>query len=453
VYYAVSVFVLGILAFAFLFPWFDDYRMVTTSILMGCTWVSHTLFIYFMTFMMGLAERRRKSLAPFLMSIPALISAIAFSNPWTRLFTELSPIFIAGMLVVFLGMIVIIAKSPQAHFRKAGFLNVTLIIAMVILSIGNYIPRMLPLFSGMGLPYLGVTLTALVIIRVFWGYLAASRNIAAELMDVIYLVFDTFGRCTDMNRSGAEFFESNQILPQGTTIQALIGLTGIPLKTLMSGQEHTFQLRRDGQPARHYAIRRFTASRIHPWGANAVGVAIHDITRFKFQEHFLSDMANWDALTKIHNRRFFYTFFGNLKSFDEETTHSVLMVDIDFFKTINDTWGHLAGDEVLTQLAQRCKDCLRTSDVICRYGGEEFLFLLTGCDPPELPLIAERIRDTIGTAPFVVTGGISIPVTVSVGGYSFTLKKDTDVDYVVDQVDAAMYQAKTNGRNRVYITQ
>jgi diguanylate cyclase (GGDEF)-like protein len=127
------------------------------------------------------------------------------------------------------------------------------------------------------------------------------------------------------------------------------------------------------------------------------------------------------------------------------------MLDIDLFKNINDTYGHLAGDEVLVQIAARCQNCLRADDIICRYGGEEFLMLLADLKHKDLRIIAERIRVAIQSKKIIASVGAQIPVTVSIGGYSFASAKDTDIDFIVGQADSAMYLAKANGRNQVYI--
>ncbi|MDR3284863.1 MAG: diguanylate cyclase [Treponema sp.] len=465
-YFAVAVFIQSFLAFVFLYPLLNGCRMYIASIITGFIFISYILFIYFMSFLLGLSERRRKLIALPSMCLPAIAAVISFTNPWTPFFFDSAPVagqaffvftrtpfllvFTIGILIVFVGMIIITIRSPRVRFRNTGFLNMVLIIAMVLPITADLLAWLIPPLAGIGVSHFCVTLAALIIIQVFWGYLPVSQHIAAEYSDMIYLVFDTFGRCTDINHRGLEFFNANQTSAAAPTVSRLLELTGISLYDLRHGKEQDFQLCRDGQ-TRYYTIRRFAVSKIHIWGENAIGVAIRDTTRFRMQEQFLTEMANWDPLTKVHNRRFFYTVFANLQSFDAEPTHGVLMVDIDFFKTVNDTWGHLSGDEVLTKIAQRCKDCLCVNDVICRYGGEEFLLLLTGCKPAELPAVAERIRAAIGATPVTVAGGIQIPVTVSVGGYSFTITKDTDVDYVVEQVDAAMYQAKANGRNQVFI--
>jgi len=125
---------------------------------------------------------------------------------------------------------------------------------------------------------------------------------------------------------------------------------------------------------------------------------------------------------------------------------SVLMVDIDHFKTINDTWGHFAGDQVIRELAERMGRVLRPYDSIGRFGGEEFLVLTPNCGPGEAMEVAERVRLSIAMDP-MVAGQFAIPVTASIG-VSTIAEAVTDVNLALRAADYAMYEAKRKGRNR-----
>jgi diguanylate cyclase (GGDEF)-like protein len=219
----------------------------------------------------------------------------------------------------------------------------------------------------------------------------------------------------------------------------------------MSGNDYDFRLINAKNETRYYRLKRFKISKRRPLNANGIGIIISDITLFKKQEDMLSEMANLDSLTKVHNRRYFYTFFEHLQKHTHSNTISALMLDIDMFKAINDTYGHLAGDEVLKVITERCKKCLRRSDVICRFGGEEFLMLFIDSKPEKLSGIAERIRLAIGSEKIKLADGTQIQVTVSIGGYRFVFCENTDADFIIEQADSAMYRAKANGRNQVYI--
>lgn len=125
---------------------------------------------------------------------------------------------------------------------------------------------------------------------------------------------------------------------------------------------------------------------------------------------------------------------------------SILMLDIDHFKSINDCYGHLAGDSVLKDLAATIKKCARQSDLCFRYGGEEFLLILDNTDENHAFLVAERIRKTVAEHSYLYNGKI-IPVTISIGASTFD--KNETLDSFQTRADKALYKAKNNGRNLV----
>jgi diguanylate cyclase (GGDEF)-like protein len=123
----------------------------------------------------------------------------------------------------------------------------------------------------------------------------------------------------------------------------------------------------------------------------------------------------------------------------------VLMLDIDRFKTVNDTFGHLAGDVVLREVAQRVATSVRSYDYVGRYGGEEFIAVLPGCGAADVWESAERIRRAVRSTP-VVTTGAHIPITVSVG--ATVVGSSSSAHEAVREADIAMYRAKEAGRDR-----
>ncbi len=127
---------------------------------------------------------------------------------------------------------------------------------------------------------------------------------------------------------------------------------------------------------------------------------------------------------------------------------SVMLADLDFFKRINDTHGHLAGDSVLAEAARRMKAAVRRYDSLGRYGGEEFLFVLPGCAAEGAVAQAERIREAIAATPFPNASG-PLAVTCSIGVSSRDNPGTEHTDELVREADLALYQAKGRGRNRV----
>jgi diguanylate cyclase (GGDEF)-like protein len=127
---------------------------------------------------------------------------------------------------------------------------------------------------------------------------------------------------------------------------------------------------------------------------------------------------------------------------------SILMIDIDHFKKVNDTCGHQAGDVVLAGVAQLIKSKLRETDLFARYGGEEFVLIATATEQPGALILAERLRALIENAEFEHLGR-RIRVTVSIGLSTWNASLKDDFEELIRLADAALYRAKEQGRNRV----
>jgi diguanylate cyclase (GGDEF)-like protein len=177
-----------------------------------------------------------------------------------------------------------------------------------------------------------------------------------------------------------------------------------------------------------------------------------DIQRMAVMEH--ENIT--DPLMGIHNRRY---LDRRLKEEVDRALRyklplSVLMLDIDRFKKVNDVYGHQVGDRVLCSLGKLIQNTVRNTDVVARYGGEEILIIATCTPPPPIPLVAERLRRTIEESVLVppneLTCGEEIRVTVSIGVASLGPQIRT-ADALVKCADEAMYRAKTDGRNRVVV--
>jgi len=161
--------------------------------------------------------------------------------------------------------------------------------------------------------------------------------------------------------------------------------------------------------------------------------------------------ATHDALTSIWDRGAILSLLrGALhRSACENFPVSVLLCDVDHFKKINDVHGHLAGDEVLQQVSSRLVGAVRSTDSVGRYGGEEFLVVLSGCSRGRLQGVAEGIRRAIGSVPFATTSG-DIAVSLSAGAIAIDVwDESTPIEQILDQVDGALYRAKRSGRDRV----
>lgn len=179
----------------------------------------------------------------------------------------------------------------------------------------------------------------------------------------------------------------------------------------------------------------------------AVVISLAHVALRNYQ-HRIEEMATIDKLTGLLNRNAFTMLMKKLLADHKRDPQPMafLLADIDFFKQINDRYGHMAGDDVLAGIARRLIDGLRESDLVVRWGGEELLVLLRHCDLSEALRIAESLRQGIGEEAFA-TNGQAIAVTISIGVAAYQAGESTE--QAVSRADAALYQAKNAGRNRV----
>jgi diguanylate cyclase (GGDEF)-like protein len=159
-----------------------------------------------------------------------------------------------------------------------------------------------------------------------------------------------------------------------------------------------------------------------------------------------------DTLTNLFNRRHFEERLSaeTQKAFENESNLSMIMVDIDHFKKVNDTFGHDGGDKVLREIASLLKNSVRQYDTVARYGGEEFALLLPGAPLDPTNMVAERIRRLVENTPFKI-GQTQIRVTISLGISNFPIHRMKSKEELVKMADLALYEAKKGGRNRVRI--
>lgn len=166
----------------------------------------------------------------------------------------------------------------------------------------------------------------------------------------------------------------------------------------------------------------------------------------------LQFQASHDALTGLWNRAATLEILHTelARSQRDGSSVSVLMADLDHFKRINDTYGHLAGDSVLREVTRRLRSHVRAYDTVGRYGGEEFLIIMPGTDLATTARLAERLRLAVGEAPVDSPDGM-IAVSLSLGVTASETRKSPDPDLLLREADAALYCAKQRGRGRVEI--
>jgi two-component system, cell cycle response regulator len=185
-----------------------------------------------------------------------------------------------------------------------------------------------------------------------------------------------------------------------------------------------------------------------PFLVRHVAMALRNLGRMAEVE----DLIYLDPLTHLFNSRYLETtlrrVFEGLT--DESPPFAVLFLDLDYFKSINDTHGHLVGSRVLVEVARVLKSVLREHDIVCRWGGDEFVILLKGTDSGTALKVAERIRRSIEVHNFLAREGLSVRLTTCIGVASFP-EHAVDQSALLDFADRAMYRGKKGGRNVIYL--
>ncbi len=170
-----------------------------------------------------------------------------------------------------------------------------------------------------------------------------------------------------------------------------------------------------------------------------------ELQRFKLEK-----LANFDTLTGLDNRRSVLekAKFEMSRALRTEHQFSFLMIDIDYFKKVNDTFGHAAGDQVLHQIAEIMVRELRNIDICGRIGGEEFLVVMPDTNLDKALIAAERLRMAVASCNFHLSDQV-FPITISIGAVVPSLGKEASLDALLAEADRALYKAKNNGRNCV----
>ncbi len=182
------------------------------------------------------------------------------------------------------------------------------------------------------------------------------------------------------------------------------------------------------------------------WQAGRLG------KRIEQNEKILTELATHDSLTGLCTRRMFHHYLDLELAHSVRFTHpiSLLLIDIDYFKGVNDNYGHQAGDSVLMTLSKRIQESVREVDHACRYGGEEIAVILPETDVNGAQTMAARLINTVSSSPFIIDEKRSLPITISIGIATYPIHADSDTALIA-AADNALYEAKQAGRNRLKV--
>jgi two-component system cell cycle response regulator len=246
---------------------------------------------------------------------------------------------------------------------------------------------------------------------------------------------------------GLENFDALRLCSQ---LRSLDRTRNIPILAITDPDSNARMVRGLEIGVNDYLMRPIDKNELLAWARSQVRKRRY-AERLRDNVQISIEMAITDALTGLFNRRYMESHLASLleQASARGKPLAVLVLDIDYFKSINDSHGHDAGDDVLREFALRIKRSIRGIDLACRFGGEEFVVVMPETDIAVAAMVAERLRRRIAAEPFAINaGGNSIPVTISIGIAALRGAEDNAAS-VLKRADQALYRAKRDGRNRV----
>lgn len=271
------------------------------------------------------------------------------------------------------------------------------------------------------------------------GYKCSFTDNCGDIIERVYREFpDVIFLSVNLNagRSSLKVLEKLKAAPSTREIPVILIGTNRARKTLAKG----FQL-----GAYDYISK--------PYFREEVTARIRNIIYIRNKTRELEYMMDRDCLTGLYNRSFFMSRLVEELSWAISYNEplSLMMLDIDFFKKINDTYGHRCGDEVLKKLADVMLSTMRREDVIGRFGGEEFIILMSNTSRDAASELGEKLRRAVQNAESDCAESGMLNITISVGLTTFSDSAEPSSDTLIGQADSALYAAKKSGRNRVCV--
>ncbi|MRG57818.1 diguanylate cyclase [Phyllobacterium sp. SYP-B3895] len=293
-----------------------------------------------------------------------------------------------------------------------------------------------------------------------------TRGFAAAVLDALtshICVVDKNGKIIAVNQAWRNFRAANSLPPyrsdvgedylkvcqnaEGPGSQEAEGFA-FGMQSVLVGDAQLFQME---YPCHSPTSFRWFLGRVTPLDVEQGGAVIshENITARKELEIDLARFAATDTLTGLPNRRYFLEFANKEIAHKRRfgTPASVMMIDLDHFKAVNDTFGHAIGDTVLRSISRACAETIRQIDLFARFGGEEFVALISGATLEDALIVAEKLRSRV-LETLIPNGESSIGLTASIGVTEISFD-DADIGVALGRADAALYAAKHAGRNCV----
>ncbi len=413
---------------------------------LGISFIPLALALFGM-FFSPIALRHRRLLTAFFLALSLLTLIVEETAGSHRLF------YLSAAMAFTLFLVVRRALRTAGVRQKQGMI-VTAGLLVAILGYLLYISGLMP--GRLDLNPLFLALSGLLFAYGLFRYHILSFTPIAhirvfEAMHEGGIILDNEGCLVDFNDAARGIFPklSNQwlgepieaVLPEEST---LIGLArseaqrSLELFVTLEGTTRCFDV---------------TLSHVDSRRGRTLGkvIILNDTTRQFELARELKELAIRDPLTQLFTRRHFLELAAGEMERAKRSGRAVaaIMIDLDHFKAVNDTYGHPAGDRVLIEVAERIRRAIRTYDVLCRYGGEEFLLFLPETDLEAALVVAERMRRTIASGSIAIAGGAEVLPTASFGVSVLSGEAQESIDDLIHSADRALYRAKLAGRNRV----
>ncbi len=368
--------------------------------------------------------------------------------PWVML--GLQPLFGAGLLLAWRGSESADIVNPMGALfsRWVGWidlgmmvwLGLLLVLMLVRHRVGhiNLLTRRLPIILAFNFVAFGVTLSLLS----QWGLPSATMYVLACVFVGTLLLIRPSQIALVYGSSYLAFYVG-------------LGLTATSWQVMVVLRFHGFIAMALGLCLSMVLWRRHTVTELLRRQVQAQSHALEvQNAELERQKNLLEQMALHDSLTGVLNRRAFKSqaAIALQRARRDDTGIAAVMMDLDFFKRVNDQYGHPAGDEVIKHMADVLRDSVRDTDLVARVGGEEFILLLPGSNAAAAYVVAEKIRLRVLARPVALASGASLVVTVSAGVAEQRAGQITSVEALYAAADQALYKAKQCGRNQVVLS-
>ena len=437
---------------------------------LGAVTVPAALFIFSLQ-ITNQQNRLNRPLAAFIYLEPIFVLICLFTDPYHGLFfagkraensaiiLDAGPVFWFNVIYSYTLTLIATALIMRAFLRSSGIyrrqLGVVLLgIAFTWLNSIIFVVGLNPLPGADNTPF-SFTITALAFAFAIGRYqlldiIPVARDSLIEKMTDGLLVIDTHNRIVDMNPSAQKLLNitTNTF---GKPVDEVVKKWHQYEKETFNFTQAQTEIDLGGRPNKHVDMQ---VTSITDNNGKSLGrlIILHDITKLKLVQNELHVLANRDSLTGANNRGHFMELAN--KEIQRATRYkrglSIVLMDMDAFKRINDTYGHACGDQALITLKNICAKNTRKMDIFARLGGEEFALLLPETSWKKAVDLAERLRKFLEDS-VIKADGVEFKCTISMGVTEFGIKEHDTLETLLHRADKALYKAKADGRNRVVI--